>query len=72
MEYLAVLVPSVGIGIIFYFIMRWAFRADRTERRHRAESEEDARQWYEQIKAREDSDELFRDVQRYESRKRRG
>lgn len=60
MEYVAVLLPSVAIGVIFYFLMRWAFRADSSERRARAASEDDARQWYEQIKSREGSGEVFR------------
>lgn len=54
MEYLAVLLPSLGLGILFWFIMRWIFRADRTERQSRARSQEDAREWYEEIKERDD------------------
>lgn len=32
MEYLAVLLPSVAVGLIFYFVMRAIFNADRAER----------------------------------------
>lgn len=32
MEYLAVLLPSVAVGIIFYFVMKSIFNADRAER----------------------------------------
>ncbi len=60
MEYVAVLLPSVAIGVIFYFLMRWAFRADSSERKAHAASEEDARKWYEEIKSREGTGEVFR------------
>lgn len=59
MEYVAVLLPSVAIGIIFYFVMRWAFRADSSERKAHVASDEDARQWYEEIKSREGSGDIF-------------
>ncbi|MCP3426722.1 hypothetical protein NBM05_12105 [Rothia sp. AR01] len=59
MEYLAVLIPSIGIGVIFYFVMRWIFRADGAERRARANAEEDASNWYEKIKSRHDDREHF-------------
>jgi F0F1-type ATP synthase membrane subunit c/vacuolar-type H+-ATPase subunit K len=29
---LAALVPSIGVGILFYFVMRFVIRADRNER----------------------------------------
>lgn len=32
MEYLAVLLPSLAVGIIFYFVMKSIFNADRAER----------------------------------------
>lgn len=32
MEYLAVLLPSVAVGVIFYFVMKAIFNADRAER----------------------------------------
>ena len=61
MEYLAVLIPSIGIGVIFYFVMRWIFRADGAERRARANAEEDAANWYENIKSRHDGSDQFKD-----------
>ena len=33
----AALVPSIGVGIIFYFAMRFVVRADRNERANLAE-----------------------------------
>lgn len=60
MEYVAVLLPSVAIGALFYLLMRWAFRADSSERKARAASEDDARRWYEDIKRREGDGEIFR------------
>lgn len=32
MEYLAVLLPSIAVGVIFYFVMKAIFNADRAER----------------------------------------
>jgi hypothetical protein len=32
MEYLAVLLPSLAVGLIFYFVMKAIFNADRAER----------------------------------------
>ena len=32
MEYLAVLLPSLAVGLIFYFVMKSIFNADRAER----------------------------------------
>lgn len=40
MEYLAVLLPSVAVGVIFYLVMKAIFNADRAERE--AESAERA------------------------------
>lgn len=42
MEYLAVLIPSVGVGAVFYFAMRALFNADRSEREALARAEEEA------------------------------
>lgn len=54
MEYLAVLLPSVGVGLIFWMLMRWIFRADSKERRAQAEAEAQAEDWYQQIRARDE------------------
>ncbi|RUQ21909.1 hypothetical protein D8M21_06415 [Kocuria sp. HSID16901] len=59
MEYVAVLLPSVAIGVVFYVLMRWAFRADSAERKARSTSEDDARRWYEEIRQREGDGEIF-------------
>lgn len=32
MEYVAVILPSLGVGAIFYFAMKAIFNADRAER----------------------------------------
>ncbi|SDI18520.1 hypothetical protein SAMN04488693_10727 [Arthrobacter subterraneus] len=32
MEYLTVLLPSIAMGVIFYFVMKAIFNADRAER----------------------------------------
>ena len=47
MEYIEVLLPSVAIGVIFYFVMRWVFNADRTERKAAREAEERQAQHHE-------------------------
>ncbi|WP_346655215.1 hypothetical protein [Arthrobacter sp. 260] len=39
MEYVAVLLPSVAVGVIFYFAMRAIFGADRAEREAQASAE---------------------------------
>ncbi|QCU76858.1 hypothetical protein E7744_00365 [Citricoccus sp. SGAir0253] len=45
-EYFSVLAPSVGLGLIFWLVMRSLFRADSGERKARAELEErEAREW---------------------------
>lgn len=45
-EYFSVLAPSVGLGLIFWLVMRSLFRADSGERTARAELEErEAREW---------------------------
>lgn len=41
MEYLAVLLPSAGVGAVFYFAMRALFNADRSERQALARAEEE-------------------------------
>lgn len=41
MEYLAVLLPSAGVGAVFYFAMRALFNADRSERAALARAEEE-------------------------------
>ena len=56
MEYIAVLLPSISIGIIFWFILRWIFRGDRTERAVESRSQEDAERWYEELKQRDGED----------------
>lgn len=42
---IAALIPSIGVGILFWFVMRTVIRADRNERLAvaRMEAEEDAR-----------------------------
>ncbi|HSN38403.1 MAG TPA: hypothetical protein VLT34_18825 [Arthrobacter sp.] len=44
MEYVAVLLPSVVVGLIFWFAMKSIFNADKSERRAeaRAQAEADA------------------------------
>ncbi|GLB66758.1 MULTISPECIES: hypothetical protein [Arthrobacter] len=42
MEYLWVLAPSTGVGLIFYFAMKAVFNADRKEREALAEAEREA------------------------------
>ncbi|GAB5079360.1 hypothetical protein [Arthrobacter sp. AD-310] len=45
MEYVAVLLPSVVVGLIFWFAMKAIFNADKSERQAeaRAQAEADAR-----------------------------
>jgi hypothetical protein len=47
MEYIAVLLPSVVVGLLFWFAMKSIFNADKSERqaeaRAQAEAEEKAR-----------------------------
>ncbi len=45
MEYVAVLLPSVVVGLIFWFAMKSIFNADKSERQAeaRAQAEADAR-----------------------------
>ena len=42
MEYLWVLAPSLGVGLLFYFVMKAIFNADRKEREALAEAEHEA------------------------------
>ncbi|MDY6056044.1 hypothetical protein [Micrococcus sp.] len=53
-EYFSVLAPSVGLGLIFWFIMRSIFRSDSAERasRGRRLTGEDARAAREEAEAR--------------------
>lgn len=41
MEYIAVIVPSLGVGVIFYFAMKAIFNADSSEREALAQAERD-------------------------------
>ncbi|MFD1214539.1 hypothetical protein ACFQ36_21145 [Arthrobacter sp. GCM10027362] len=45
MEYLWVLAPSAGVGLLFYFVMKALFNADRKERQALAEAEREADLW---------------------------
>ncbi|WP_442212431.1 hypothetical protein [Specibacter sp. RAF43] len=42
MEYVAVIVPSLGVGVLFYFAMKAIFNADRSERDALAQAEHDS------------------------------
>lgn len=42
MEYLWVLAPSAGVGLLFYIAMKALFNADRKERQALAEAEREA------------------------------
>ncbi len=44
MEYVAVIVPSVGVGVLFFFAMKAIFNADRAEREALAAAEREAAQ----------------------------
>jgi hypothetical protein len=39
MEYLAVLLPSACLAVLFYFVIRTIFNADRSEREAMADAE---------------------------------
>ncbi len=39
MEYLAVILPSLCVGVVFYFVMKSIFNADRAEREALAEAD---------------------------------
>jgi hypothetical protein len=42
MEYVAVLLPSVVVGLIFWFAMKSIFNADKSERRAEARAQAEA------------------------------
>ena len=42
MEYVAVLLPSVVVGLIFWFAMKSIFNADKSERQAEARAQADA------------------------------
>ncbi len=42
MEYIAVILPSLGVGVLFYFAMKAIFNADRSEREALAQAEREA------------------------------
>lgn len=45
-EYFKVLAPSIGLGLIFWLVMRSLFRGDSGERTARMEAEErEAQEW---------------------------
>ncbi|WP_427016122.1 hypothetical protein ACQCSX_15255 [Pseudarthrobacter sp. P1] len=42
MEYLAVIIPSLAVGVLFYFAMKAIFNADRSEREALSRAEQEA------------------------------
>lgn len=42
MDYLAVIVPSLAVGVVFYFAIKAIFNADRSEREALARAEREA------------------------------
>ncbi len=42
MDYIAVLLPSVVVGLIFWFAMKSIFNADKSERQAEARAQEEA------------------------------
>ena len=42
MEYLAVLAPSIVVGLLFWFVMRSILRADKSERQAEAQAQREA------------------------------
>lgn len=44
MDYLAVIVPSVAVGAVFYFAIKAIFNADRSEREALARAERESEQ----------------------------
>ncbi|MGA7205180.1 MAG: hypothetical protein WBX27_11175 [Specibacter sp.] len=42
MEYVAVILPSLGVGVLFYFAMKAIFNADRSERDALAQAEQES------------------------------
>lgn len=71
MEYLSVFLPSLGVGLIFYLVMRWLFRGDRAERSAQANVEKDAERWYEEVREREGDNVPF-GYQEVSSKRKRG
>lgn len=47
MEYLAVIVPSLGVGLVFFFAMKAIFNADRSERQALARAEKEVEKFEE-------------------------
>lgn len=43
MDYIAAILPSIGIGAVFFFTIRAIFNADRSERQAQAQSEEEVK-----------------------------
>ncbi|CEA07102.1 hypothetical protein BN1051_00415 [Arthrobacter saudimassiliensis] len=43
MEYVEVLLPSVAVGVLFFFAMKALLNADRSERKAQAEADAEAR-----------------------------
>lgn len=56
-EYFAVLAPSIGVGLIFWFAMRSLFRGDAGERSARARAEEEEAQLWAASRGRGETDE---------------
>lgn len=44
MEYVAVLLPSVVVGLLFWFAMKAIFNADKSERQAEARAQAEARE----------------------------
>lgn len=42
MEYVAVILPSLGVGALFYFAMKAIFNADKSERDALAQAERES------------------------------
>lgn len=42
MEYVAVLLPSIVVGLLFWFAMKSIFNADKAERQAEAKAQEEA------------------------------
>ena len=59
MEYIAAVLPSICIGLIFWLILRSIFRVDRNERAAALASQYDAARWYEELKHRDGSAQSF-------------
>lgn len=54
-EYFSVLAPSIGLGVIFWLIMRSLLRGDAGQRNARAEAEEREAQEWARLKAEQES-----------------